>query len=322
VPDECKVRRIVQKIDPAESAGCPLSCKVVPPLRSNCNIDANDHNITGGYCLGASFECRMAKKEEATNNPPFPWRPTKTSTDSNIVNACNAAQDCVASLDANKSCVFVVPPTGLCDEICNGCPSVCRIDAFWDGTFTGTKPSACTGTDPVTGLDISPQCKKCHDGCMMKKTDLDASKTAAAATGNCTSCEWDKLIAFGTNIPDEYTHGDCSYDSCPMDYRVAVPRHVCDMCLFNEEQYMYEPPINMKCSDLCKPPDNAPVNEPGTTVGGDGLAGDADIQDLSRLMVPVYVLPLFNIVATLVFIKGLSTFLGGDIEIPGISKVF
>jgi hypothetical protein len=39
-------------------------------------------------------------------------------------------------------------------------------------------------------------------------------------------------------------------------------------------------------------------------------------------MLPAYVLPLFNIVATLVFIKGLSTILGGDIEIPGISKVF
>jgi hypothetical protein len=39
-------------------------------------------------------------------------------------------------------------------------------------------------------------------------------------------------------------------------------------------------------------------------------------------MIPAYLLPLFNIVATLVFIKGLSGLIGGDIEIPGISKIF
>jgi hypothetical protein len=57
-------------------------------------------------------------------------------------------------------------------------------------------------------------------------------------------------------------------------------------------------------------------------VGGEGLVGRAEIQQVSKLLVPAYVLPLFNIVATLVFIKGLSNLLGGDIDIPGISKVF
>ena len=47
-----------------------------------------------------------------------------------------------------------------------------------------------------------------------------------------------------------------------------------------------------------------------------------EIQEVSKLMIPAYVLPLFNIVATLIFIKGLSAFLGGDIEIPGLSKIF
>ena len=50
--------------------------------------------------------------------------------------------------------------------------------------------------------------------------------------------------------------------------------------------------------------------------------GRAEIQNVAKLIIPAYLLPLFNIVATLVFIKGLSTMLGGDIEIPGISKVF
>ena len=96
------------------------------------------------------------------------------------------------------------------------------------------------------------------------------------------------------------------------------------MCLYSEESYAYSPPIDTQCADQCKPPDNAPTPDPNTynKVGADGLYGVQEIQDLSRLMVPVYLLPLFNIVTTLVFIKGLSAFLGGDIEIPGLSRVF
>ncbi len=87
---------------------------------------------------------------------------------------------------------------------------------------------------------------------------------------------------------------------------------------------MYNPPIQTSCIDLCKPSDEVPLKSPSayTGVGGEGLVGTPEVQNVSKLMLPGYVLPLFNIVATLVFIKGLSTILGGDIEIPGISKVF
>ncbi len=323
VPAECKVTRLVpsDEINQTEYDSCPLACKSIPPLRSNCDLDATNKNQTGGTCLNSSFECRMAYINES---PTFKSRATKPSqASSSVVQACNYAKDCVVSLNASQSCTFVVPPTGTCDDICAGCPSVCRVADFWNGSVPSSQlPSVCTGKDPVTGTDVSAQCRKCHAGCEVTESDLQADKEAATATGNCTSCNWDHLLTGGTNMPYEYTNGNCGDDSCPVQYRTDIPFNVCESCLFDESEYMYNPPINTECSDICKPPDNAPVNQPGTNIGGDGLAGDADIQDLSRLMVPVYVLPLFNIVATLVFIKGLSTFLGGDVEIPGISKVF
>jgi hypothetical protein len=59
-----------------------------------------------------------------------------------------------------------------------------------------------------------------------------------------------------------------------------------------------------------------------TKIDEEGLVGTSEIKNVSKLMVPAYLLPLFNIVATLIFIRTFSGMIGGDIEIPGISKIF
>jgi hypothetical protein len=319
VPDKCKITRVKtgKGIDKAQAASCPEACKAVPPLKANCTLNQDGDP---GDCLDSAYECRMAKRSEADDDPPFQWRPSKPEdAKKSIREACDKAQDCVASLNAYKSCVYVVADTGRCDGICRGCPSVCRIDTFAKAD-AGTLPEVCKDDD---GKYLEA-CKQCHDGCDVREADIKALDKAAKDNKNCTKCPWEYRLVGGSGMDmyPAYTSGGCSYDKCAKDYRGAIPRNVCEMCLFSDEAYIYDPPLNTRCSDECKPPDNAPVNKPGTNIGGDGLAGDADIQDLSRLMVPAYVLPLFNIVATLVFIKGLSMLLGGDIEIPGISKVF
>jgi hypothetical protein len=319
VPAECKVVRQVAEIDTVQRDSCPQACKVIPPLKNNCNFQA-DGVTPGGHCLDSSYECRMAKM---TN---LAWRPTKPSEADPVVQGlCIFAQQCTASTTAASSCVYVVPPVGRCDQeasdtenICKDCPNVCRVDAY--ASNPALAPAECK-----VGNSLLPACVTCHAGCKARYAEMQSLSGLAAGNGSCLTCPMNHRV-LGTNLPLEYTSAgttqDCSYQACSKEYRVTIPRNVCESCLFTDEQYVYEPPINNKCSALCKPPDNAPVQKPGTSIGGDGLAGDADIQDLSRLMVPVYALPLFNIVATLVFIRGLAVFLGGDIEIPGISKVF
>ena len=51
------------------------------------------------------------------------------------------------------------------------------------------------------------------------------------------------------------------------------------------------------------------------------MVGREDIKSISKMMIPAYVLPLLNILVTLMFIKTFSQILGGDIEIPGVPKV-
>ncbi|MBN1170414.1 hypothetical protein JXA56_05285 [Candidatus Micrarchaeota archaeon] len=297
VPVECKVIRYVTVQNDLEAGKCPSSCKVVPPLRNNCDVD---------NCLDSSFDCRQTTYEDLS------WRPAKNTPDAAKRASCNMAADCPASLDATESCVYVLPETGNCNDLCSGCPAWCRMD----GADIANLPDSCKENGEL--LDACTNV--CPDSCKVNITSIQNLPGEL-----CTACPDEKRILAST-LPNSYTNGTCSQDECPLDiyHRVAIPRNACETCLFTEESYAYNPPINLRCSDLCAPTDATPVKEPGSymNIGADGLVGRPEIAGVAKLMIPAYLLPLFNIVATLIFIKGLSGILGGDIDIPGISKVF
>jgi hypothetical protein len=313
LPAQCKIIRQIpsSEIDQHEYAACPDSCKVVPPLQSNCDV---------GQCLDSSLDCRYTYRN--ASDPTLSYRPSKNYGDSDQQKAhaaqCALASQCPASLTASQSCVYVLPQTGSCNDLCGSCPIQCRIDAF--ATMDPSQiPQSCKDSNG----NYLQACVQCTDGCKAQYAEIQANQTIAQADNKCGSCPLDHWL-ISSGLPQDYLTGGCDPAQCPSDYRVAVPRNACEMCLYSQESYAYSPPIDTQCSDECKPSDQAPTPDQSTysKVGQDGLVGIAEIQDLSRLMVPVYVLPLFNIVATLVFIKGLSAFLGGDIDIPGISRVF
>ena len=297
VPIECKVIRYVQDIDESEAGKCPASCKVVPPLKNNCDEDD---------CLQSSFDCRQ------TTYSDLSWRPTKNTPDSAKRAACNNARDCPANLNATESCVFIMPETGNCNDLCGDCPAWCRIA----GADINELPDSCKD-----GGELLSSCTNiCPDSCKVNITHIESLPGEL-----CTDCPDEKRILAPT-LPNSYTADSCSQDNCPFDsdHRIAIPRTACETCLFTEESYAYNPPINMRCSDICAPTESTPVKDAGsyTGIGAEGLVGRAEIRGVAKLIIPAYLLPMFNIVATLIFIKGLSEMLGGDIDIPGISKVF
>jgi hypothetical protein len=313
LPAECKIVRFVDtsapQFDNDEYNRCPASCKVVPPLRSNCNADIDDDGDTDA-CLASRFDCRMAKR----NN--LDWRPSTVDVEGSNYFECVLASQCPASLTASDSCVWVVPDSGRCDELCVECPAECRIR---DAALSDL-PAQCKNEDEDA---LSAACSACitnYDSCTVGMNDITSLNPPA---GQCGSCPAHRRIIYST-LPNEYITGGCDIEACSRDYRVAIPRNTCESCLFTEESYVYDPPINTQCSEQCAPSGNVPTKKPGeyTKIGAEGLVGKPEVQNVAKLLVPVYVLPLFNIVATLVFIKGLSQILGGDIEIPGITKVF
>lgn len=302
----CKVIRYVPGgTEAPEYEECPKECKIIPPLKSDCS--------GFGKCLESRLDCRVAKKSEAYDDPPFQWRP---SVDERVEGSerCNKfASDCPASLNAEESCVWVMPETGSCDNLCVGCPSYCRIKGGDESNFA----SGCF--DSETG-GLLGACDKCPDTC---KLDIDDIKALDPQPPNCTACPAEKRI-LGAHLPEELTSEGCSKDECPADYKLYPPRSACEECILTPESYQYDPPINMECGDLCKPKNKVPMSSPGDymKINEEGLVGMSEIKNVSKMMIPAYLLPLFNIVVTLVFIKTLSGMIGGDIEIPGISKLF
>jgi len=458
VPVACKVVRTVREQNDDESSACPQACKVIPPLRNNCDT---------GNCLNSSYDCRQAN----TTDPTLAWRPTKPNAEAAIKTECGYASQCPANMTANNSCVYVMPPTGLCSDLCQDCPVDCRLGNVTladmgdipekcmndSGSFRtsygriaenytvtanisgvgysascnqnssgsrvggscgrsdqeSTRTTACTKTTreikiketanvtiatftatcPTTptsfvmvfnnfsnpsmgpnitvspghgtyntscsytgsgyeatcnystsryvatcrdnGGNMSVVCRSpsaslilacnnsCPDMCKVSMGELNSLHAQAEGNNSCLSCPAPYLLLHSL-LPDEYRTGNCAMDLCPREYRALLPRKACERCLFTEEAYIYDPPVNTQCADLCKPSDATPTKDPGSykKVGADGMAGRSEITELAKLMIPAYLLPLFNIVATLVFIKGLSQMLGGDIEIPGLMKVF
>ncbi len=322
LPDKCWVRRFATPVsedsieyEPSLSS-CPTECKVVPPLKGDCDT---------GDCLTSRTECRLYKRVASTGDPDedFEWSPNPPDAGDDSQARCEDAQDCEPDYDALQSCAYVIPDTGSCSEKCAGCPEFCRViteneDKLSNQCFDGNGSGSLLYT-----------CSQCPVGCKVNATHIEevvAGMTAPEGeTLPCDGCDAEKrIVTYGETMPVEYISGSCDISTCPVEDRVAIPRNSCEQCLFSEESEMYDPPIQAGCADLCKPSDEVPMKgaDAYTGVGGEGLVGTPEIQNVSKLMLPAYVLPLFDIVATLIFIKGVSTMLGGDIDIPGISKVF
>ncbi|MFH1393442.1 MAG: hypothetical protein ABII71_02535 [Candidatus Micrarchaeota archaeon] len=306
LPIECKaVRTVPGAADDEEYLRCPVECKIVPPLNTNCDVDR---------CLESRFDCRV------TNMQDLDYRP-EVEGPSDKVRQCNLASECPASMDAFESCVYVIPQWGSCDEeLCVNCPPQCRLE----NADPANLPEECftdayDAADPST-WEIVEQCANCPTTC---EVDVDFIETLDI--GNCTGCPMESRLLHHA-LPLEYIGGDCSPENCPTDVynRAQIPMSSCEACLFSEEAYIFNPPVNSDCGSLCRPSDNVPSKSPGeySEADEDGLIGKAEITAVSKYIIPAYLLPLFNIVATLVFIKGFSAMLGGDIEIPGLRRLF
>ncbi len=308
--DACKVIRLVPggTTDPEYSI-CPAECKVVPPLRGDCDLP----DYRGGKCIESRLDCRVAKRSEAGDYFPFIWRPSVDEHTPHPERCNDYARDCPASLDAFESCTWVLPDSGTCDELCSGCPAYCRIL----GADPANLPEDCFEEDSDEALTA---CVECNPTCMVS---LEAIVDKAPPSPLCSACVPEKRLLGGT-LPYDYLNEDCSLEECPTEYRIAIPRTACEQCLDVSESFIYDPPINTNCGDLCKPSDKVPVKSPDDYLksGQDDLVGFSEIQNVSRYMIPAYLLPLFNIVATIIFIQSFSAMIGGDIEIPGLSKVF
>ncbi len=313
---ECKVERVVEGEDRdallsgAAAAQCPDACKITPPLKDDCG--ATD-------CRTVPFACRLAYKQYVLDEDGVGFIPTYSfpvRLDDEGENICRDAEKCFEGLEdgtylsAYSSCGYIVPKEQSCSELCADCPPPCRIVYI-----------PASESDPwyIMCRDYSVECVSCPVTCKADVTYDNLRKLKS-----CGSCpDYKRVVGFG--LPEDYFEGACSLDQCPADleHRVLIPSSSCEGCMFSDERAYFNPPITPNCAEVCSPEQTTYAKSPGrySQLGGEGMAGPEEVKNISKLMLPGYLLPLFNLIATLVFVKGLSELLGGDIEIPGIRRL-
>ena len=193
----------------------------------------------------------------------------------------NAIFDCSAS-SCELSCQSAPPQSGAGGEVCNR---------------YSPQDTPCTG---------------CNALCRRNAGD---SNPSSSSPSYCTSPQQQTAC-------QPYQSGT----GCTQDCRLAdAPDRACEGCFACPTDCLYAPAVRTDCADLCTSGVSSgaldyPDQASGKLLPG-GAQSETDVRNVGVFMLPALVLPLFNIVITLAFIRVFSPTLGGDIEIPGLNRI-
>ncbi|MFA5411870.1 MAG: hypothetical protein WC350_00790 [Candidatus Micrarchaeia archaeon] len=107
---------------------------------------------------------------------------------------------------------------------------------------------------------------------------------------------------------------------------VFTDPHHCEPCIYVLDKGLtYQPEqVFLNCQTMCGTAGGASYSyeDPATMTNQvDGFVGTTEMKSVSKLAIPAFLLPIFGLVVTLMFIQALSPMLGGDIDIPGMMRM-
>jgi hypothetical protein len=156
------------------------------------------------------------------------------------------------------------------------------------------------------------------------------TKFAIACPIRCRLNMPDGSIPFGCDPKDkdnliggfEGVGYSCDRYHLPDSCKVDLLETDCDLCYETcEEDCMYKPYIRKDCSACTGNVLFSASTLSSYVSSQEGLITQTSWIAIGLLLIPSLILPSFSIVILITFIRGLSTFLGGDIEIFGLYKI-
>ncbi|MCK4319593.1 hypothetical protein KAW38_03420 [Candidatus Micrarchaeota archaeon] len=209
----------------------------------------------------------------------------------------------------------IVTTTGLCREECRSipplkvdcnkwCPSQCLYQ-YSDGEVNPDCRNAC-GED---GRDKHGNCKNNDHPCR----ELYHSASGKDLIKDNLVKPEDTCVEIIPTLVREKGH-------------ISALEGGCYECIYLfDSGFRFTPQIHTDCATLCGGDygGSSPVylEDLDVTMNKiDGFVGPSDIKSVSKLMIPAYILPIFNLVITFMFIQTLSPLIGGDVNIPGLMR--
>ncbi len=267
--------------------------------------------VTTNVCSSSYNVCTSACK------PTTPPTPPTCSDYVGIPRTCNSIQPTYTN-----SSVVTDPATGQLKEVNN---TVVNSEYCLNATKDHTFCKQCPKIYRVPGLEIvadSPDrydCTfaNCPLSCREPPPPIDTTTCLPVEVGFCKNCPARCRVVLPNGA---YPVGCEAYPgctNCPNTCKSTVPNNPCELCFECQEGCRTIPPINVNCPDMCTAESGPTDFKPGDFLSRSG----SDFEKVGTLAMPAYLLPLFNIVILIAFIRVLSPLLGGDVEIPGLSKI-
>lgn len=213
---------------------------------------------------------------------------------------------------------------------CQWCPPSCRI-------ATDTSPPNYAYCPQYSVQPLAPSCDgtSCNYNCRVtigpnnppSNLTLDGSTCKAPTIGSGKSCPARCRTYFegwtGTTDWDTYCNAppyDCS--DLVQECRAGVPARACEACSRCETDCLATPYVRQNCDEVCETDAEVRDFNPSSMIGrwGDGVDAWPDHRTIGAIGIAAVVLPLFALMIVMAFVRVLSPFLGGDIEIPGLMR--
>lgn len=314
-----------------------IACNQVP---ENCRIKINDETPALVECEDIGTEC----EDDCIEFVTLPT--TDESGDALDCSECGSCPDNCRIISGG-----VLSSTCTDDDICSTCPAACKVSLpdpiicnVFDsdaGDWTG-----CTGcpepyrliTDEIITDYPTERCNptNCPDECKVNITDDDIGDNYDGVS-DCFGCPLECRISNPSNIEDlpEYCSAFsdvCDEPDCPESCQLQSFETKCIGCTDCHPDCTRTPQFRTDCNDVCNDDLEGAVDLTGAGIyyalGGSEDMGEfgapsqilVSSRNIGILLLPAYVLPLLNILITISFIIILSKHLGGDYEIPGLSK--
>ncbi|MFA5076830.1 MAG: hypothetical protein WC488_00160 [Candidatus Micrarchaeia archaeon] len=303
---------------------CPDDCKVIAPLNADCT-SCFEPGFSYSSPVSAPFNCRIALLRQTLDAQgqvvsDISGRPesctqsslTDPTTGATYTNDYSqATMNCKADMDPAESCAYIVPEMPDCE--CSGPECCIFVEGVSDcANFYATTSGGNVTVSQQPSVDESPDNEEVVTG-----TDLQVVRhyeCSSNTAGTCLNHPSDRFWNNNTHTCQCYGR-NCSKPSARCNSCLDVPK---DYCFF-------KPYVALSCAEDCT---TGTFLKPALLTAAEfakksseGMFGREDIKNVSRMLLPAYLLPLINIAVTLMFIRGFSPIFGGDFEIPGYAKV-
>lgn len=319
VPLNCKVVRTTSAASDCDL--CPMECRITAPLDGTDNCEKCFVSTSSDDPESIPFSCRVALRKTITNKDGTGYNDMGgrieqclVETPQSIIDTygedykntyAEATRNCPANnTDAYKNCMYVVPDIPDCEctnkSCCINAPnSTCK-------SYSVTTTYSVYGTDGTYGGEASNTTILYN--CASGQENTCLNYTGARFWNNNT--ETCTCIGSGCKSPAQTCNGcfNVSNEYCLFGNGTAQNPHVNPDCPGECSETGMEKPALLTAGEFVKK-------------SGEGMYGREDIKNVSKFLLPAYLLPLMNIVVTLMFIRGFSPIFGGDVDLPGWAKV-